>query len=45
MSEKAAHRRRFVGETPKGCRVEFAGGQLRKPNNRERKKGMHEDLE
>ena len=45
MSEKAAHRRRFAGETPKGCGVEFTGAYLRKPNNHERKKHMHEDLE
>jgi hypothetical protein len=45
MLEKAAHRRRFVGETPKGCGVEFTGAWQRKPSNHERKKRMHEDLE
>jgi Domain of unknown function (DUF5069) len=45
VSEKAALCRRFVGETPKGCGVEFTRAQLRKPNNHERKKRMHENLE
>jgi len=39
------HCRRFVGEIPKGCVVEFTRAQLRKPNNHERKKRMHENLE
>jgi hypothetical protein len=45
VSEKAALYRRFVGETPKGCGVEFTRAQLRKPNNDERKNWMHENLE